>query len=532
MTGAPWRHVSPAVAWTALAALATALAVNVPLLYIFVRASSAGWSRYAEVVFSPLTATLLLRTLSLVAGVLCLALPLAVGLAWLVTRTDLPGRRVWAVAVALPLVFPSYVAAFAWVSIWGPKGFAQKALAGMGVELLPSWAYGYSGALLVLALFTYPYVYLLVVAGLKKIDPATEEAARSLGRSSWQVFFGTVLPQLSRPLYAGSLLMALYTLSDFGAVSIVRYNTFTLSIYNAYRGLFDRTAAASLATVLVLLTIGLIAIEGRLSARLRTSQGRPSRPAELRALGPWRVPATLAVALLALVNLVLPLAVVVHWAVRALRLGNPLGAAGEAALNSLVVSGPTAVAAVILSLPVSIWAIRHGGKTARLAMAATYGGYALPGLVIALSLVFFATRLAAPLYQTVVLLVIAYLVRFLPEAVSATRTSLGALSPTFEEAAKSLGRGSWAVVRTITLPLIRPGLLAGAGLVFLTTMKELPATLILRPTGFETLATRVWTATSEGIYSQAALPALALVCASALPVYLLIVRPVLSERLR
>ncbi|NNL65911.1 MAG: iron ABC transporter permease [Myxococcales bacterium] len=518
--------------WTALAALVTAAAVNVPLLYIFARAGEAGWARYLEIVASPLTGALLARTLLLVVGVLALALPLAVGLAWLVTRTDLPGRRLWAVVAALPLVFPSYVAAFAWISTWGPRGYAQKALAWIGVETLPSWAYGYSGAVLVLALFTYPYVYLLVVAALRKMDPATEEAARSLGRKPWSVFFGVVLPQLARPLYAGSLLMTLYALSDFGAVSIVRYNTFTLSIYNAYRGLFDRTAAASLATLLVLLTIGLIALEGALSSRLRPALAAPGRPPRRLALGPWRFPATIAVALVALVNLVLPLAVIGLWAVQAVRLGNPLGTLGNAALHSTAVALATATVAVILSLPVSIWATRNRSRLARVAMGATYGGYALPGLVIALSLVFFATRLAPPLYQTVWLLVGAYVVRFLPEAVSATRSALGALAPAFEEAAKSLGRSSWEVVRTITLPLIRPGLLAGAGLVFLTTMKELPATLILRPTGFDTLAVRVWTAASEGIYSQAALPALVLVLASAPPVYFLILRPVLAEHER
>ncbi|MCP4204476.1 MAG: iron ABC transporter permease [bacterium] len=532
MSAAPWHKASPALLWTALAASATAVAVNLPLAYIFVRAADAGWSRYAQIVFSQQTVALLTRTLMLVGGVLGLAVPLAVALAWLVTRTDLPGRRVWAVLASLPLVLPSYVAAFAWVSIWGPKGFVQKALAPHGIDALPSWAYGYSGAWLVLALFTYPYVYLLVVAGLCNVDPATEEAARSLGRRPWAVFATVVLPQLKPALYSGSLLIALYTLSDFGAVSIVRYNTFTLSIYNAYRGLFDRTVAASLATVLVLLTVGLIIVETRLSANLRSSRTRPSRPPEQVPLGRWRLPATLAVLLLAAVNLLAPLAVVVHWAVKALRLGNPLGAAGEATLRSLGVAALAAVAAVVLSLPASIWAMRHGGRLARLALGMTYSGYALPGLVIALSLVFFATRLAPPLYQTVWLLLVAYVVRFLPEAVSATRASLRALAPVFEEAARSLGGGSWTVLRTVTLPLIRPGLLAGAGLVFLTTMKELPATLILRPTGFETLATRVWTAASEGIYSQAALPALVLVGASAIPVYFLIVRPVLSERPR
>ncbi len=525
-----WARRPSAAVCTAVAASLTALLANVPLVYIFVRAVEAGVERYADLVFSAQTWWLTSRSLLLVLGVLGLALPVAVTLAWLVTRTDLPGRRVLAVVAALPLVFPSYVAALAWVSVWGPRGLAQKALAPLGVELLPAWAYGYPGAWLVLSLFTYPYAYLLVVAALRSVDPAAEEAARSLGKKRWVVFFTTVLPQLKAAIFSGSLLIALYTLSDFGAVSIVRFNTFTLSIYNAYQGLFDRSTAASLATVLVAVTIVLIATEGWLSSRLRPWRRKPTRPPRRVRLGRWKPLALTGVFALLTVNLVTPLVVIVFWAARALALGNPVGAAAEAAVRSLGVAGVTAVVAVLLSLPVSIWSVRGGSRLAGLAQRASYSGYALPGLVIALALVFFATRLTPALYQTATLLVFAYVVRFLPEAISATTASLRALAPGFEEAARSLGNGSWAVLRTVTLPLIRPGLLAGGGLVFLTTMKELPATLILRPTGFDTLSVRVWTAASEGIYSQAALPSLILVLVAAVPVFFLIVRPVLMER--
>lgn len=522
--------MSAGVAGSAPVALVTALLANVPLVYIFVRATEAGFARYAEVVFSAQTVALAWRSILLVLGVMGLALPVAIGLAWLVTRTDLPGRRLWAVTAALPLVFPSYVAAFAWIAVWGPKGFFQRALAPLGVEMLPAWAYGYTGAWLVLSLFIYPYVYLLAVAALRDADPAAEEAAASLGRGRWTVFFTAVLPQLRPALYAGSLLIALYVLSDFGAVSIVRYNTFTLSIYNAYQGLFDRTTAAVLATVLVLLTLALIAVEGRLASRLRPSRRRPVRPHRRIPLGRWRAPAVAGVVMLAGLNLLTPLGVVVQWAARALAVGNPVGAAVDAAVRSLGVAGLAAAVSVGLSLPVSIWAVRGGGKLADWTMRASYSGYALPGLVIALSLVFLATRLTPALYQSATLLVAAYVVRFLPQAISASAASLRSLAPGFEEAARSLGASSGKALRTVTLPLIRPGLLAGGGLVFLTTMKELPATLILRPTGFDTLATRVWTAASEGIYSQAALPSVILVLASVLPVYLLIVRPALAER--
>jgi iron(III) transport system permease protein len=513
-----------------LPSLLAAFLTAVPLVYIFLRAAEGGPGAYLQEVFSSATAYLLGRTLALVAGVVALSLLVAVPLAWLVSRTDLPGRRLWAVLGALPLVFPSYVAAFALVAVLRPKGYLQSWLAPLGVERLPEIAYGYSGALLALALFTYPYTYLLLVAALRKVDPAQEESSRALGVGRWGTFFRVVLPQLQGALYGGSLLVVLYTLSDFGAVSIVRYDTFTLSIYNAYRGLFDRSVAASLATVLVAVSLAFIATEGRLLRRLRPPSGHATRPSPPIPLGRWRWPALLFLGLVTLVTVVLPLGVVGYWGVRTAAAEKPLERAIEAAAGSLSVSLLAAVVAVALAVPLAAWAVRYRGRGSRLVERMATAGFALPGLVIALSLVFFAARYLPWLYQSVALLVIGYVVRFLPEALAAARSSFLAIAPSFEEAARSLGHGGWKVLTTLTLPLLRPGLAAGAGLVFLTSMKELPATLLLRPIGFETLATRIWSAASEGIYSEASLPSLVLVLVSILPVYSLIIRPSLQER--
>lgn len=524
---APWPWVS--------AACLTAVVVNLPLVYIFVRAAGGGAAGYLKTVWNPFVGALLGRTLALVAGTVVLAASIALVAAWLVVRTDLPWRRFWAVAMALPLVFPSYVAAFATVAVFGPRGHLQGWLEPLGVERLPAFVYGYSGALWVLALFTFPYVYLPLVAALRKLDPSLEESARGLGAGHWRVFSGIVLPQLRPALYAGSLLVALYALSDFGAVSIVRFNTFTLSIYNAYRGLFDRTTAASLATVLVLLTLTLIALEALLARGLRPHLGRPSRPPSRIALGPWRWPCLAVVVLLTLVSLGVPCGVVAFWGVRgALSGGATSGVSGAAllapALNSLGVSLLAAAASVVISIPVAAWSVRHGGRLARTVERLTYSGFALPGLVIALALVFFAARHASVLYQTVPLLALAYVVRFLPEATASTRSAMSAITPAFEEAARSLGRTPTQVLWTLTLPMILPGLAAGGALVFLTSMKELPATLLLRPIGFETLATEIWSYASEAIYSAASLPSLALLVVTAPPLYGLLIRPVLSDR--
>ncbi len=514
----------------AAVALATALAVSAPLVYVVIRAAGAGPERLWSTIASPATLGLLARTVALVGGVVATAVAIALPAAWLVTRTDLPARRLWAVLGALPLVFPSYVAALALVATLGPRGYVTLWIEAWTPLRIGGLIYGYTGALLALALFTYPYVYLLLVAALRDLDPALEESSRGLGAGRWRTFARVVLPQLRPALYGGSLLVALYTVSDFGAVSITRFSTFTLAIYNAYRALFDRSLAAALSLVLVGLAVGLIGVEGLLVRRLPPHRLRPSRAAARRRLGRWKWPALLGLGGLASVNLALPLGVLIFWGVRAVRLGNPLGSTWQPALASLGVSLAAALAAVALSIPLALWAVRHPSPLARAAERLSRAGFALPGIVIALSLVFFVTRYLLPLYQTLALLVAAYVIRFLPESLAATRAAVASVSTRFEEAARSLGESQLGALRRLTLPLLRPGLLAGAGLVFLTAMKELPATLILRPTGFETLATRIWSTAAEGIYSQAALPGLVLVAISLLPTYLLVIRPALAPR--
>lgn len=510
-----------------LPALLTAALVNLPLVYVFIRAFEPGFRSFFSTVSTPSTFRLLGHTLLLVGGVVLLANLIAVPLAWLVVRTNLPGRRLWALLGALPLVFPSYVSALCLVAVLGPRGYLQRWL---GVERIPSFIYGYGGALLALALFTYPYIYLLLVAALRNLDPSLEESSQTLGVGLGRTFWRVVLPQLRTPISTGSLLVGLYVLSDFGAVSIVRFNTLTLSIYNAYRTLFDRSVAASLASILVVLTVAFVAIEAWLSRHPTATRRRPARPAPTLALGGWMWPSILFVTLLAATTLGLPTAVLLSWGWESLASDGGLFGYWREAWSSLMVSGLAAVLAVVLSLPVVTWSLRSRRGLARWCERAIYAGYALPGIVMALALVFLVTRHLLPLYQTLALLVTAYVIRFLPQAAASSRSALAALSPTFEEAARTLGRSGFSIFRTVTWPLVRRGLLMGGSLVFLTSMKELPATLILRPIGFETLATRIWSPASEGIFSQAGAPALLLLIVTAPPVYWLLIRPVLSGR--
>nr|MBA3586614.1 iron ABC transporter permease [Chloroflexota bacterium] len=447
----------------------------------------------------------------------------ALPLAWLTTRSDLPGRRAWGVLSVLPLVVPSYVGGYAVVAAFGPRGALQSLLEPLGITRLPE-IYGFPGAALALTLFSFPYVVLSVRGALLRLDPAYEEVSRSLGRGPWLTFWSVTIPQLRPAIAAGALLVALYTLADFGAVSLLQFDSFTRAIYIQYRASFDPALAAVLALMLVTCTAGVLLAESRLRGRARydSAGAGSSRPATTVRLGAWRWPAMAFCSVVVGLSFVMPVGTIVFWLVRGVSAGEPLNFVWDATINSVLASALAAVLAVLASIPVAVLAVRHRGWVGILVERATYAGFALPGIVIGLAFVFVAARFLPGIYQTLPLLLLAYLVRFAPEAVGITRASLLQVSPRIEEVARTLGRRPGAVLRDVTLPIIRPGLAAGGALVFLTAMKELPTTILLAPTGFDTLAVRIWSATSEGFFARAAAPALLMVLVAAISLSLVL----------
>jgi iron(III) transport system permease protein len=509
----------PAPAWLLGAGAIVGLAAVLPAAYLAVVVFG-DFSAALETALSSRALATLLRTAELTAAVVVTSVAIALPIGWLTVRTDLPGRRLWAVLCTLPLVIPSYVGAYLLVAALGPNGMVQEAL---GVDRLPS-IYGFTGAWLVLTLFTYPLVLIPLRATLRRIDPQLEDAARAMGRSPLEVFRTVVLPQLWPVIAAGSLLVSLFTISDFGAVSILRFRSFTSEIYIAYQSSFDRVAAAALGAVLVVAMLALLFASSKVRGAKAVHRLGPGtlRPALPYRLGRWRWPALAFCSLIVLVAFALPVGVLVYWASKGISTGSTsLHTIAALGGNSLLIAAWAAAIGAVAALAVAALAVRYPSPAARLVERLSHAGYALPGILVALGLVFFATRAVPSLYQTIALLVFAMTIHYLPLAIGPTASALVQLSPRIEEAARGMGRGQAEVFRTITIPLARGGMMAGAALVFLHAMKELTVTLILSPIGFKTLATDIWTQTTYGFYEASAIPALVLLAVAAIPVYLL-----------
>lgn len=500
--------------------LAIAALSALPVVYLAVRALGVD-ATALDLALRPRTIEVLVASVGLGAAVAVGSIALGVPLAWLTARTDLPGRRVWTVLTIIPLAVPSYVMAFAFVAALGPRGALSGLLADAGLGRLPS-VYGFGGAAIVLTLATYPYVLLATRAALLRFDPSVEEAARALGDTPMTVFRRVTVPLIMPAIASGALLAVLYALADFGAVAILQFDSFARAIYVQYRASFDRSLAAILALMLVGVTFLVAWLEWRVRHRWPPVAHAPRRPAPAVRLGAWRWPAIAFCAVVTTLALLVPVATIGVWLVRGLGEGEPLRIAATAAGNSLVAGALAAALVAALAIPVAFLVVRQPSRLSAAVEGVLYSAYAVPGIVVALATVFFVINVAPVVYQSLLVLVLAYAVRFLPQAIAPTRASLMQVGPRLVEAARTLGDGPSAAFRSVTLPLLRPGVVAGMALVFLTTVKELPLTLLLAPTGFGTLATSIWGAATEGFYARAAAPAAILMLLSAVTVGLML----------
>jgi iron(III) transport system permease protein len=504
-----------------LTLLAAAIAATVLSPLLWVVASALDASGWLSLLTRGTTIQVFVNSALLVVLVTGGSLVLGVPMAYVTVRTDLPARRAFTVLLAMPLVIPSYIGAFAFVSAFGPRGQLQSILAPLGIEQLPS-IYGLFGATLVLTLYTYPYVYITTRASLLSMDTRLFDAARTLRHTRWEAFKRVTVPQIKPAVAAGSLLVALYTLSDFGTPAIMRFDAFTRVIYVEYNDILGggRDLAALLSLQLVAVTLVILAVESRVRGSGVESAGT-GRRTTVR-LGRWRWAAAALCTAVAGLALAVPLGILGLWLVRG---GSELSGSSIAfqpsyALNSVAVAGAAALVCALAALPIAYLSTQSDSPVAWLIERVSYVGYAVPGVVMGLALVFFGARYGGAFYRQGVLflplLVFAYIVRFLPQSLGSSRAAFLGVSDSLPEAARTLGETPRRAFRRVTLPLVLPGVLGGAALVFLTTMKELPATLLLRPPGFKTLVTYIWSVQQSGHYGHAALPAFVLLGVSAL----------------
>jgi iron(III) transport system permease protein len=498
----------PARPWGLLAlSMVVAVVLALPLCFLLVEAHGAGLSTIWRLIFRSLTASLLWNTVRLSVVVTALCAVIGTAAAWFVERTDLPGRRVWAVLVVVPLAIPDFVVSFGWAS-------------------LSTWVQGFRGAVLVMTLAIYPLVYLPVAASFRNADPGQEEVARSLGAGRLQTFWRITLGQARTAILGGCLLVALVLLAEYGAFEILGYQTFTTEIFTEFNVSFNVPTASALSLVLVLLSLLVLSGEslarGRGRGRVSRSGPLAQRPASRHRLGAARTPVLAGFLLLVALALGVPVGASVYWMLEAGHAYLTGVSLIDAAWHTALYSGLAAALATLMALPVALLAVRHRGPVYQLLERSTYLVLAMPGLVIAFALSYFTERYAGGfLYQSAPLLILAYAILFFPLALVCVRASVTQAPPGLEEIAGSLGQRRAAVLWRVTLPLIGPGLAAAFCLVFLSAVTELTATLILIPTGVQTLATQFWAYQQNLAYGQAAPFALAIVVIAAVPSYVL-----------
>ncbi len=501
-----------------MAIVATAV-VLIPLIYLVLTTAEYGLAAWWDRVASARVAELAIRSMSLavVVGIACLIL--GVGLAVLVTRTDLPMRRLIAVLAAVPLAVPSYVAGFSWLAVADLWDSSTRFT-------------GFTAAAVVLTLYTYPYVYLPVAGALVWADRTSEDVARSLGKGPLRTLWTVTLPQIRPAIAGGGLLAMFYVLSDFGAVSVLRFETFTRAIFTALNAGFNRLGAVSLSTVLLVLTIIILAVESRFRRAAAGPKLNAPRPSIAAPLGKGRFVALAATLVVLIPALGVPAASMARWFAAGVSRPGSVRAVLDAAWGSLSLSLAGALLTVLLALPIGLLIARNPGRISATLERLTYVAYALPGVVVGLSLVAFGVAAFGSSYQTVWLVALGYATLFLPLAVAAVAGAAAQAPRGLEEVGESLGRPRWYVLSRVTVPLTMPGIGAGAALVFLTCMKELPATLMLRPIGTDTLATRLWSATTGLRYAEAAPYAVLLVLLAAIPTWVLVRRSGITTALR
>ncbi len=485
------------LSWVGVAAVLVSLCALLPLGFVVWVAWHTGWETAAPLIFRARVGELLANTALLELATVPVCAVLALALAWLTERSDLPGARTWAALAVAPLAVPAFVHSYAWMTV-------------------TPGLHGLWGAVLVSTIAYFPFMYLPLSAALRRLDPGMEDAAASLGLGPWAVFFRVVLPQLRLALCGGGLLVGLHLLAEYGLYVMIRYDTFTTAIVDQFQSTYNGPAANMLAGVLVVCCFGLLALEARLRGSeryARVGTGAARMPVRTR-LGRWTLLAWLLPLATSLLALGVPLYTLVRWLVAGGADVWQLDVMGAALGQTLVWALLGGALTTLVSVPMAWLSIRKPGALQRVVEACNYLVGSLPGVVVALALVTVTVRVALPLYQTVATVLLAYMLMFLPRALVSLRAGIAQAPVELEHAARSLGRTPTQALWSVTLRLAAPGAAAGMAMVALGITNELTATLLLAPTGTQTLATAFWAFSSEIDYAAAAPYALMMVLLS------------------
>lgn len=485
-----------------LSSLIVLLLTFIPLFYLIIRAAEKPASGVADLIFRPRTLEIIATTAVILIAVVLINVVIGTLIASGIHFVRLPHAHLLIIPMILPLAIPSYVFTYTWIA------------------LVPGLS-GSMGAIFILVLTTLPYMMLSIVIALRRLDSGLIEVARTLGLSKISIFFRVVIPQIRGAISAGSLLSGLYVLSDFGAVSLLNVTTLTVSIQNLFKSTYDRSGAAIMALVLVAASTVFIALESGLKRRqVSESATRRTGTKHLRISNSnARFSLLTLVITYTVVGVLLPISVLLS---RFFSNSAPIDWAElfAAALSTVSIAAAGAGLALLFSIPLGMLVAQGSSRFSLFSEKAVLISHALPGVVIGLALVSLGSKLG-PLYQSVGLLAFAYAILFLAKSVAAMTHSLQLVSPAVKEAAATLGKNKSEIARTVTFPIAFPSIALGTLLVFLTAMKELPATLMLRPIGMETLATQVWSFAAVSKFNEAAPYALLLIIIAAVPTFLL-----------
>ena len=496
------------------------LLIAVPLVYVAINLISSP-NKFIEYITDQKTLFLAWNTIILSFTVTIASICISVPLAILTIRSNLPLKRLFRVLLCLPLVFPSYIYGFLFIILFGPKGVVYNIFKQIGIQQVPD-LYGFWGAFACLTLLSFPYIFISVSSSLIKLDYSYEEVSSSLGKSFWYTYGKVIIPLLKPSIIVGAVLVTLYVVSDFGAVSLLQYKSFSAVIYNQYQTI-QRGAAASTSSILIL--IGLLSIwfyrPDSANTDLYRSSATVSRNNKLIDLSYLKWIITFFIILLVFISVIMPISVLIYWGYN-YTINYDDFFKISSIYNSLYSSLIGSIATVVFAIPIALLITKHKSYFSKIIEKISYIGFVLPGIVVALSVVYFGINFAMPIYQTIILLSIGYIILFIPVAIGIIKPILLQINPKLEESAKSLGASNFKIWKNINLPSMMPGLTGAFAIVFILIMKELPATLILSPLNFNTLATSVWTHATEANFGMAAVYSGILLLLTGLPMFILL----------